>query len=132
MAERKRRAPTKATDAQILAAIAACGGVYREVGAKVGMSRQAVTKRIEGNDELRTAAREARAEIIDYAESGLFKAIKAGKAWAIRFALSRLAKDRGYSMGLQVAGEIKGGQIVLTLPDDGRDSGEPDGGSSSS
>lgn len=115
-------AKSRVTKEQLLAAIKACGGIAEHVAHKVGISRQAVLKRIKADEELQAAVEDAKASMLDEAEAGLHKAVKAGKPWAIRFALSRLGKDRGYTTGVHVEGKLEQtGRIVLTMPDDGRD-----------
>ena len=123
-------AAKRVTKEQLLAAIKACGGIAEHIAKKVKISRQAVLKRIKADEELQAAAEDAKQAMLDEAEFGLHKAVKAGKPWAIRLALTRLGKDRGYSMGVHVEGKLEqSGQVVLTLPDDGRESGSADGSS---
>ncbi|MEO8270303.1 MAG: hypothetical protein ABI557_11330, partial [Aureliella sp.] len=59
-------------------------------------------------------------ELLDAAESQLFKAVRAGKPWAIRFVLSRLGRSRGYGATLSVDSQVVG-RVVVYLPDDGRE-----------
>lgn len=114
----------KATHEQLLAAIAECDGIQTQVARKLGITKQAVSKRIAGNSELQLAVLEAEAALLDDAQNQLSKAIRAGQPWAVKFILSTKGKKLGYTTGseLVVDGQLGVGKVsVLRLPDNGRD-----------
>ena len=115
----------KATDDQIQTALIACGGVVSHTAERLGLNRTTLSDRIANNPDLVAARDEARQVVLDAAESELFKAVRAGKPWAIRFVLGRLGRGRGYGAKLEVEGGATG-RVVLYLPDDGRDKPEPE------
>lgn len=116
------------TDDEAVDALKNAGGVVATAAKELGCTRQALNKRIRASELLKAARDEARAELLDVAESGLFKAVRAGRMWAIKFVLSRLGKDRGYGMNFQVDAQVnQAGRIVIVLPDDGRDEVAPTG-----
>lgn len=120
--------PEKVTDAQITKALEGSGGVICHAAKSLGITRQWLSTRISASDELIEARASGKAEVLDAAESQLFKAVRLGKPWAIRFVLSRLGRDRGYGASLQVDGGAATGRVVVFLPDDGREKGsEPTG-----
>ncbi len=112
--------PVTTTDDEISQALQASGGVLATAAIAIGMSRQGLWKRVKGNAALEEARDTAKAELLDVAESGLFKAVRAGKPWAIRFVLSRLGRGRGYGATLQLDAQPMG-KICVYLPDDGRE-----------
>jgi hypothetical protein len=62
----------------------------------LGISRQALSRRIHKNAELEAFLEDVRESTLDIAEGALFKAIRGGKAWAICFYLKCKGKRRGY------------------------------------
>lgn len=120
-------ATRRVTDEQIRQALIASGGVLTHAAQKLGMSRQAISDRTHVNQELLNAREEGRQALLDVAETELFKAVRSAKPWAIRFALGRLGKGRGYGPSLDVAGASLG-RVVVYLPDDGREQPTSSGG----
>ncbi len=114
--------PQMFTDDQAIEALIASGGVFATAAKTLGVSRQALSKRTKDNELLQAARDDGRNELLDVAESQLFEAVRKGRPWAVKFVLSRLAKDRGYSLGLKVEGTLEQfGQVVIEIPDNGRD-----------
>lgn len=105
-------------------AIHKCGGVQAEVARTLKISRQAVNKRVRKSARLQQAIRDAEEQLLDEAESQLRKAVRSGRAWAIRFLLQTKGKKRGYTQGseIQIEGSVEsvGRVVVLELPDNGR------------
>lgn len=113
--------PQKVTDNQISDALRACGGVLATAACKLGITRQGLSKRLRDSQSLRDARDESTQEILDCAERELFKAVHAGKPWAIRFLLTRLGRGRGYGASIDVESGAGLGRVVVYLPDDGRE-----------
>lgn len=59
-------------------------------------SREAIRKRVHGNEKLNAITKEEREGIVDIAESALQRAVLNGEGWAIQFTLRNLGRDRGY------------------------------------
>ena len=83
-------------------------GILSAVARELGISRTQVHRRINSNQSLKDATNEARATLVDDAESALVKAIKAREAWAVSLTLKTIGKDRGYveRSELEVDGSI--------------------------
>ncbi len=108
------------------------GGIYSAVAEQLGVTRQAISKRVQADEELKMICEEARETLVDLAEFGLREAITRKDAWSIRFVLATLGKTRGYSQVLKVEGEMnQTGQVVIYIPSNGRDDvpSEPDSAS---
>ena len=54
------------------------------------------------------AKEDARAEMLDLAESRLWEAVERGEMWAVLFTLRTLGKDRGFSERYEVTGKAGG------------------------
>ena len=86
------------TDAEIKEALSQSGGILaraaREIQTKTGkeIKRSAMSQRCSRSPALQEARAQARENIVDQAEEGLFQAVKAQKSWAIKYVLSRLGK----------------------------------------
>lgn len=79
-------------------------GNMAAVARAAGVTRQAVYKYIESNDELKAVKQECRESMIDNAESSLYRAIVNGEAWAVCFFLKTQGKPRGYVERQEVTG----------------------------
>jgi hypothetical protein len=113
-------------DEELKLALAFCLGNFAETGRRVGLTREAVRLRVKSSPELQAVVREGRDVALDVAESRLIKAVKAGKPWAVRFILSTWGKSRGFTTRTEVSAELEPrGKVILMLPDNGRDEGEP-------
>ena len=75
---------------------AACGHLFL-AAEKLGCPAEDLQERVRRNPRLEAIVRESRGRMIDTAEAALHRAILDGESWAIRFALTTLGKDRGYS-----------------------------------
>lgn len=116
----------KATDEQICNALIKSGGVITDAAIRLGMAASTLGRRILTNQDLLDAREQGRQDVLDAAETELFKAVRSGKPWAVRFVLGRLGKGRGYGASLEVAGAALG-RVVVYLPDDGREQPETGG-----
>ena len=91
MARRK-----KVTDEQIIDALHNNGGVYTYAAEGLGISRQAMTRRIKADEKLTEAHDSAREQFKDKAEYRLMELIEEKNLRAIIFYLKTQARDRGY------------------------------------
>lgn len=71
-------------------------GIISVAAANLGISRQALHKRINNNKTLKEALYQAKETNKDFAEGKLLNAINADNLGAIKYYLSTQAKDRGY------------------------------------
>ena len=90
--------------------IAECDGNLAAVARSFGVSRQSVHEFVGKRAALQSACRDARESMKDEAESSLYRALRAGEAWAVCFYLKTQAKDRGYVERSEVTG-AEGGPI---------------------
>ena len=81
---------------QITEALEKNDGLITQTAKALGISRQALSKRIHKNKNLELFLESVRESTLDIAESELFKSIRSGKAWAICFYLKCHGKKRGY------------------------------------
>jgi predicted transcriptional regulator len=86
----------KVTEKQLAEAIRVKGGVITSVAKELGISFQAVYKRINNSKKLQEVLEEARESLLDMAESALFRQIQSGNMTAICFFLKTQGKHRGY------------------------------------
>ncbi len=94
----------KASIEQIAQELQACSGNLSAAARRLGMSRQALYKRIRHSRKLQDALEEGRTVLIADAYSELAKAVRSGKAWAILFVLKTLGKDEGFVERVEVDG----------------------------
>ncbi|GIV15857.1 MAG: hypothetical protein KatS3mg022_1292 [Armatimonadota bacterium] len=95
----------KATTEQIAQELQALSGNVSAVARKLGISRQALYKRLRRHSKLQEALEEGRATLVGDAYEGLVKAVHEGKAWAILFVLKTLGKDEGFTERVEVVNE---------------------------
>lgn len=86
----------RTTDEQFLAALKASGGFVSRTAEALGISHQAVYKRMKENPELKAAFEEMKAKYLDLAESKLIQAVNNGASWAVCFYLKCQGKERGW------------------------------------
>jgi hypothetical protein len=110
MAERRR----KVTIEQIEQALIANGGWYTKAANALGVSHQAISKRVAKSERLQKAVEEVKAKYLDLAESKLLQKINEGDLGAICFYLKCQGKDRGYIERMQNEVTGKGGGPLKT------------------
>lgn len=87
------------------AALRATGGLIAPAARRLGVTRSAVYATVQRYPEVREALEDARAELLDLAESRLHKAVQGGHLGASMFILDRLGQSRGYGRrAVEVAG----------------------------
>ncbi len=105
------------TARQFIDAIPGSGGVISTIAARVGCTWDTAKKYIETYPTIKRAHQNEREAILDMGETSLFKAVRDGHSWAVRYMLSTIGKPRGYSERQEVehTGKVK---IVLNWGDD--------------
>ena len=91
--ERKK----KITNEQLIETLYKNGGLYAHAAKQLGISKQAIHKRIKNDPQIAEAYEDACEETLDLAEHELIKLIKAGNIRAIIFYLKMKGKKRGYT-----------------------------------
>lgn len=86
----------KVSVAEYHEAITQSHGILAAAARRLKVSRTAVYKATKRHPTLKTVLDDARAEVLDLAESRLFEAVNAGNLTAVIYLLSTLGKDRGY------------------------------------
>lgn len=104
------------TTAQIEEALRKSGGFQSQAAKMVGISQQAVSKRIKKSKHLQIAVREIDDTYLDLAESKLINAINKDQSWAICFYLKCKGKHRGYVERQELSGP-GGGPVPIKLYD---------------
>jgi hypothetical protein len=98
------------TEKQIIAALQECAGVQSDAAKALAAahgrtcSRSQINQRIAASPRLKAALAEIMEVEKDIAESELRKAYRTGADWAVRFYLSRQARDRGYGDKVEQVG----------------------------
>lgn len=77
-------------------ALKKCGGFHTRTAKALGISQQAVSKRIKASETLRAFQVEVQEGFLDMAEFKLLEAVERGEKWAVTFYLKCKGKDRGY------------------------------------
>src|SRR4051794_28383110 len=81
---------------QIEDALRGTGGHIKASAHALGISRWSLWRRMKAEPHLRDILTEVLEETKDDVEAKLIERAKAGEPWAVRFFLSRQARDRGY------------------------------------
>jgi hypothetical protein len=93
----KKRGRKPVLDPELVAAaLAELQGNVAGAAKRFGVARQSVADLIEKRPALQTVVRDAREGMLDNAESALYRAVRAGEAWAVCFFLKTQGKSRGY------------------------------------
>jgi hypothetical protein len=96
---------------EVAQALRAAEGLISGAALRLGVSQQAVRKRIVKSPALQQVRDDAREALTDTAETQLGLAIRRGEAWAICFYLKTQGKDRGYversESAVNVVGDVR-------------------------
>lgn len=84
------------------------GGNISATARAHGVARQSVQDFIERYPELVQVLKDARETLVDNAESALSVAVAAQEQWAVKYVLSTLGKDRGYTERHELTGRDGG------------------------
>jgi len=82
---------------QVAAAIKDYHGNLAAIARRFGYSRVGIAKFVQRYKELSQALEDARSEMLDNAESRLYKAVLDGEGWAVCFFLKTQGRARGYA-----------------------------------
>ncbi len=104
---------------QVIQALRDSHGLVSVAAKRLGVSRQAIYKRIETSPAVAAARDDAREAMLDVAEQALYERVKAGDSWAIVFYLKTQGRSRGY--GERQTIDLPHG-VAVPLP---RDDGPP-------
>ena len=99
--------PKYITIKEIEIALRTTMGFQTQAAELLGISQQAISKRIKASPHLQTVIKEIREKELDHAEFNLQKLIKAGNFQAICFYLKCQGKNRGYVERIEQQVEIK-------------------------
>ena len=91
----------------------------------MGISPQAIRKRIRTDKVLQAISDEAKESLIDLAQSKLRPALEEGDFRAVKFVLETLGRGRGFGKEIKIETDDKPGVMHLYFPDDGRDKPDP-------
>ena len=89
------------------------GGVYL-VASALGYSHTAIYDFLNKYPELQALKDSFAGVTVDKAEYNLHDAVEDGDAWAIKYALSTIGKDRGYSERSEVTG-ADGSPVIIKV-----------------
>ena len=102
----------KYTAEQFIKAIPGTGGIISAIARKVDCEWNTAKAYIDKYPTIKQAYDNECQTILDMAETGLYKAIREGKDWAIKYILSTKGKSRGYVERQEVTGANGGALIV--------------------
>lgn len=107
------------------------GGLCAGAAQLLGVTRQAVSRRVQKSPKLQAVIKEVEESSLDLGESKLLQAMNKGNMAAIIFYLKTKGKSRGYVERSEVTGKDgndlpTGTQIILYMPDNGRPNRQAD------
>lgn len=85
------------TDDQIIEALRKSGGLAYSAARLLGCPASTVLRRINKSAKLKAVQDEERGRFLDVGELKLKEAVMRGEPWAVKFLLSTLGKNRGYT-----------------------------------
>lgn len=100
------------SDRAIIKALQQTRGLIAPAAAALGCDEMTIRRRVREVPEVASAMHEARAGLLDLAESKLLQAIENGEAWAISLTLRTIGRDRGYGDAVALTGP-GGGPMAL-------------------
>ena len=95
------------TAAQFIEAIAGSAGIVTTIAKRVGCTWHTAKKYIEKHPTVAKAYIAECETVTDMAESNLFKAMRSGDPWALKFYLATKGKGRGYVQKSEVEMTVK-------------------------
>lgn len=84
------------TFTEVKNAIIDANGILYTAAKNLGISYQALSKRIKKNPKLQDILEKSREGLVDKAESKLVEAMESRESWAINKILNTIGKDRGW------------------------------------
>ncbi len=110
------------TKSELLKAIRKIGANHTAIGRSLGITRQAVAKRIESDGDLKKAYEDQRERIWMKPKTSLPRQFEKGRVGRFASCFRLLVRAGDTRRELELSGNVGGqGQIVLHLPDNGRD-----------
>lgn len=106
---------------RIIECLRETNGLIAPAAKRVPCSQTTIYERARRVQSVQRVIDECRAELVDYAELALRKAILAGEPWAVGLVLKTLGKDRGYVERQEITGG-EGGPVVIEYVNDWRSS----------
>ncbi len=119
----------KVSDKALAEMLTKSGGWVSRVAKATGMSQNAIYKRIQRSEMLKTTRDSIENTVLDLAEASLLQAVQNGESWAICFVLKCKGKKRGWIEKHEMSVEHKDAPppVVLgVIPIDGKEK-EPGG-----
>jgi len=102
----------KYTAEQFIKAIPGTGGIISAIARKVDCEWNTAKAYIDKYPTIKQAYDNECQTILDMAETGLYKAIREGKDWAIKYILSTKGKSRGYVERQELSGPDGSGALA--------------------
>lgn len=93
------------TAEQFIKAIPGTGGIITSIARKVGCEWNTAKVYIEKYPTIKQAYENECETMLDMAEAELYKAVKAGKDWAIKYTLATKGKNRGFTERNELTGK---------------------------
>ena len=109
----------------LIATLRKCDGIASQTAKALGISSQAIRKRIRTDKVLQAISDEAKESLIDLAQSKLRPALDEGDFRAVKFVLETLGRGRGFGKEIKIETDDKPGVLHMYFPDDGRDKPDP-------
>jgi hypothetical protein len=104
------------TAEQFIKAIPGTGGIITSIARKVGCEWNTAKVYIEKYPTVKQAYENECETMLDMAEAELYKAVKSGKDWAIKYTLATKGKNRGFTERNEITGK-DGGAIIIDWDD---------------
>ncbi len=111
------------TEEQIAEALRKAGGFQTKAAELLGVTQQAISKRVKESPYLQDCVMEISEYYLDLAEIKLVKALNDEQRWAIEFFLKHKGKTRGYAERHQVEFDTCGDIILQIVPATGNRKG---------
>ena len=102
------------TAQQFIAAMPQTGGVVSAIAKKIGCTWHTADKYIKSKPTVYRAWLDEKEAILDMGEMSLFKSVREGDAWAVKYLLATQGKRRGYVERQEVTG-ADGERLVVRL-----------------
>ena len=127
MTQQIPRPKKRYTDAQIIGALVAAGGMVHLAARQLGCDPTTIYARRDKSTAVADAIEDQRGQALDIAKSALKRAVLAGEAWAVCFTLKTLGKTRGYTERSEVEVTGKdGAALTIEYVNDWRSTPRPD------
>ena len=105
------------TAEQFIKAIPGTGGIITSIARKVGCEWNTAKVYIEKYPTVKQAYENECETMLDMAEAELYKAVKSGKDWAIKYTLATKGKNRGFTERNEITGK-DGQKIEIDITDE--------------